>query len=95
MSLRLVRLLVLFSGLPSAEGPVRIIHFYRGFRRNHADSIANLLIENSYYHLYLVPARLKPRLRTILRERHGIWRGSCIPTPLEPLQLRAMFSIKK
>jgi hypothetical protein len=55
------------------------IEFTARFGRNHADSVANLLVENSYYHLYLVPAALKPRLRTILREKHGIWRGSMFP----------------
>jgi hypothetical protein len=53
--------------------------FTARFGRDHADSIANLLVENSYYHLYLVPATLKPGLRRVLRERHGIWRGSMYP----------------
>jgi FRG domain len=53
--------------------------FTARFGRNHADSIANLLVENSFYHLYIVPAELKSGLRTILREKHGIWRGSLFP----------------
>ena len=49
------------------------------FGRDHAEAIANLLAEDSRYHLYLLDAALKHRLRSILRERHGIWRGSLFP----------------
>ena len=49
------------------------------FGRDHADSIAKLLGESSHYHLYVVPARLKPILLRHLRENHGIWRGSLFP----------------
>jgi len=41
--------------------------------RDHAEKIEDLFVfESSYYHLYLVPAVLKPRLKQILREEHGI-----------------------
>ncbi len=49
------------------------------FGRDHADSIANLLVESSRYHLYIVSAKLKPILLKYLRENHGIWRGSLFP----------------
>jgi hypothetical protein len=49
------------------------------FDRDHADAIAELFADESCYHLYTVPASLKPRLRTWLREKHGIWRGSLFP----------------
>jgi hypothetical protein len=49
------------------------------FGRDHAASIAGLLANSSSFHLYVVAATLKPTLRRILREAHGIWRGSLFP----------------
>jgi hypothetical protein len=50
------------------------------FGRDHATSIAGLLANQpSSFHLYVVAANLKPTLRRILREDHGIWRGSLFP----------------
>jgi hypothetical protein len=49
------------------------------FDRDHATSIAGLLANPSSFHLYIVAAKLKPALRKILREDHGIWRGSLFP----------------
>lgn len=49
------------------------------FGRDHADAIAELLGDPNRYHRYVIAAELKPELRTILRERHGFWRGSLFP----------------
>lgn len=49
------------------------------FGRDHAQAIANLLEDANHYHLYIVSADLKSDLRRMLRERHGIWRGSLFP----------------
>ncbi len=49
------------------------------FGRDHADSIADLLRKPDRYHRYIIPAGLKPTLRSYLCERHGIWRGSLFP----------------
>ena len=49
------------------------------FGRDHAGAIARLLGDKSSYHLYVVPKTLKATLKTLLRERHGIWRGSLFP----------------
>lgn len=49
------------------------------FGRDHAEAIATLLADPSKYHLYIVKAHLKPKLLKILREKHGIWRGSLYP----------------
>jgi len=56
-----------------------LFSFTARFGRDHADSIANLLTERSYYQLYVIPGSLKSTLRTILRENHGVWRGSLYP----------------
>lgn len=48
--------------------------------RDHAEKIEDLFVfKDSRYHLYLVPAALKLGLKKILREEHGIWRGSLFP----------------
>jgi hypothetical protein len=48
--------------------------------RDHAEKIEDLFdFDRSHYHLYVVPASLKCRLRQILREEHGIWRGTLFP----------------
>jgi hypothetical protein len=49
------------------------------FGRDHAELIAGLLTNSSHFHLYIVDKTLKPTLLRILREDHGIWRGSLFP----------------
>jgi len=49
------------------------------FGRDHANAIASLLSEDSRYHLYVIDAAVKPRVLSILRATHGIWRGSLFP----------------
>lgn len=49
------------------------------FGRDHAESIARLLGDVNSHHRYVVPGDIKAELRTLLRKRHGIWRGSLFP----------------
>jgi hypothetical protein len=49
------------------------------FGRDHAEAIARLLVDPARYSRYLVPATLKAAIRSNLRERYGIWRGSLFP----------------
>jgi hypothetical protein len=49
------------------------------FNSNHASAIASLLDQPSHYHRYVIKADFKRRLLDILRETHGIWRGSLYP----------------
>ena len=49
------------------------------FNRPHDAAIADLLLNSSTYHRYVIAGKLKPRLRELLREHHGIWRGSLFP----------------
>ena len=49
------------------------------FGRDHAAKIAELLQDPLRHHVYVIAAALKPRLRNILRENHGVWRGSLFP----------------
>jgi hypothetical protein len=66
-------------GFPRQKAQSGFFTFTARFGRDHADSIANLLLENIYYHRYLIPADLKFKLRRTLRDKHGIWRGSMFP----------------
>jgi len=47
--------------------------------RDHAEAIADLFDDAAQHRLYVVSAAIKARLRTLLRETHGIWRGSLFP----------------
>jgi len=47
--------------------------------RDHAEAIAHLFGDPKQYRLYVVRTTLKAKLRTLLRENHGIWRGSLYP----------------
>jgi hypothetical protein len=49
------------------------------FARPHDEHIAELLEAPTQHHRYVIPAKLKPTLREILRKRHGVWRGSLFP----------------
>ena len=49
------------------------------FGRDHAVAIAELLGDPNRYHRYVIASELKSELRTILRQDHGIWRGSLFP----------------
>lgn len=49
------------------------------FERDHAEAIADLLEDLSAHHHYTVKADLKAKLRTMLREHHGLWRGPLYP----------------
>src|SRR5262249_27040496 len=49
------------------------------FGRDHSEKIAELLDDPSRCHLYVIPSTLKVRLRNLLRERYGIWRGALFP----------------
>lgn len=60
------------------------------FGRDHAELIARLLGDKSHYHLYVVPKTLKATLKTLLRERHGIWRGSLFPDSAGAAETAAM-----
>ncbi len=68
-----------YTGFPRQQAQESVYSMTARFGRDHAEAIAGLLREDSRYHLYLVSAALKPKLRTVLRERHNIWRGSLFP----------------
>ncbi len=66
-------------GLPRQNAQDAAYSMTARFGRDHADAIATLLGDESRYHLYVVSAKLKLELRRVLRENHGIWRGSLFP----------------
>jgi hypothetical protein len=67
------------SGFPRQNAQAGAYSLTARFGRDHADAIAGLLEEASHFHLYVVRSALKPKLRGLLREKHGIWRGSLFP----------------
>lgn len=67
------------AGFPRQNAQKGAYSLTARFGRDHAEKIAELLGDPFSYHLYVISADLKPRLRTILYEKHGIWRGSIFP----------------
>lgn len=67
------------SGFPRQNAQAGAYSLTARFGCDHAGAIAGLLGESSHYHLYVVRSALKPKLRRLLRENHGIWRGSLFP----------------
>jgi hypothetical protein len=51
--------------------------------RDHAECMAQLLDDPSLHCRYGISKALKPKLRNLLREHHGIWRGSLFPDSAE------------
>jgi hypothetical protein len=48
------------------------------FGRDHADAIWKLL-RGTGCRRFVIPAALKPEVRRVLRDDHGIWRGVLFP----------------
>jgi FRG domain len=67
------------SGFPRQNAQDGAYTLTARFGRDHAEAIARLLEDKSRYSLYRVPPKLKPTLRRLLREQHGIWQGSLFP----------------
>jgi len=67
------------SGFPRQNAQAGAYSLTAQFGRDHAHAIATLLGESSCYHRYVVSATLKPTLLRLLRDNHGIWRGSLFP----------------
>lgn len=66
-------------GFPRQNAQQSVYTMTAQFGRDHAAAIADLLVDPDRYHLYLISKNLKPGLRRVLRERHGVWRGSLYP----------------
>jgi hypothetical protein len=66
-------------GFPRQKAQEGAFSFTAQFGRDHKEAIASLLIDSSSFHLYIVPSPLKLSLRELLREKHGVWRGSLFP----------------
>lgn len=67
------------SGFPRQKAQAGAYSLTARFGRDHADAVATLLADSSRYRLYIVSAKIKRTLRRLLRENHGIWRGSLFP----------------
>jgi hypothetical protein len=67
------------SGFPRQDAQSGAYTMTARFGRDHAEVLKNLLKDDSKHRRYLIPANLKPALRQILRQAHGIWRGTLFP----------------
>jgi hypothetical protein len=68
-----------YRGFPRQDAQAGAYTLTARFDRSHAEMISNLLRRRDHYHLYVVDKDLKPALRRILQEKHGVWRGSLYP----------------
>ncbi len=68
-----------YSGFPRQIAQQGAYSFTPRFGRDHAEVIAALLRKIDHYRRYVIKANLKPAIKKILREKHGIWRGSLFP----------------
>lgn len=68
-----------YAGFPRQNAQSGAYTMTARFGRDHAEAIANLFDDSSSYHLYIVRATIKKRIREQLRKNHGVWRGSLFP----------------
>jgi FRG domain len=66
------------TGFPRQSAQSGAYSMTARFDRCHAEAIKKLLGESNCRR-YIVPRNLKSKLRTLLREKHGVWRGSLFP----------------
>jgi hypothetical protein len=67
------------GGFPRQNAQEGLYSLTARFGRDHADAISNLLADSSHHHLYVIPANLKPAVKKLLHEKHGICLGSLFP----------------
>jgi hypothetical protein len=68
-----------YAGFPRQDAQRGLYSMTARFGRGHEEAIATLLRDPDSHSRFVVPSSLKPRLRQLLREQHGIWRGSLFP----------------
>jgi len=66
-------------GFPRQDRQKGYYSLTRLFDVDHAVAIAGLLKDPKLFRRYVVDAAIKVRLRTVLREKYGIWRGPLFP----------------
>lgn len=67
------------QGFPRQNAQNALYSLTARFDRCHARMIRNLLGEDSKCHRYIIKRCAKSAVQSILRERHGVWRGSLYP----------------
>jgi hypothetical protein len=67
------------SGFPRQDAQSGAYTMTARFGRDHAEALKNLLKDDSKHRRYLIPAKLKPTMRRILLQDHGVWRGALFP----------------
>jgi len=68
-----------YSGFPRQDAQLGLYSMTARLGRRHEEKLAIFLGDPGSYHLYVIPSALKPDLQALLRESHGVWRGSLFP----------------
>ena len=68
-----------FAGLHRQDAQDGLYTLTARLGRDHGGRMAELLADPSLSCRFVIAKALKPELRTLLREHHGIWRGSLFP----------------
>jgi hypothetical protein len=66
-------------GFPRQHAQEGVYSITPNFNCDHAEAVAKLLNNPSLHRLYVIKADLKSQLRSTLREKYNIWRGSLFP----------------
>ena len=67
------------EGFPRQHAQQGVYTLTAKFGRDHAQCMAEILARPSAQCRYVIAKELKPELRRVLRDHHGIWRGSLFP----------------
>jgi hypothetical protein len=67
------------AGFPRQAAQHGAYSMAAAFDVDHAEAIANLLVRPDSFQRYVIKAEHKARIREVLRDKHGIWRGSLFP----------------
>jgi hypothetical protein len=67
------------EGFPRQRAQFGSFSLTARFNLDHSRAIENLFGDDSRHYLYVVSSEIKPDLLQLLRDQHGVWRGSLYP----------------
>lgn len=67
------------EGFPRQRAQFGAFTLTARFNLDHSRAIEYLFGDDSRHHLYVVSSEIKASLQQLLREQHGVWRGSLFP----------------
>jgi len=66
-------------GFPRQDAQHSAYSLTARFNVDHVSAISDLLQDREHFLHFRIPASIKAEVKAVLRERHGIWRGSLFP----------------